>query len=100
MTIIRDIATGLVLLTGLEAWAFVILYHYRTRGAWHDTALGRHLMSFTAVVGAFMTLSLVARLHVLPVLVLLVVALALYASIAYLVGRRVWLMVMSTRGDR
>lgn len=39
-----------VAMTFAGALAFVILYAWRTRGAWRDTAVGRNVMALMAVI--------------------------------------------------
>lgn len=96
---ILDIIVALVAIAAVEAWAFVVLYHFRTQGHWRDSRLGRHLMSFVAVVAALLTLALVSRAWG-PLAWLVWVALGLYIALDYVIGRRVYLMLRATRGDR
>lgn len=93
---IRDIATVLVVLAVIPAWLFVIQYHVRTHGRWHDSALGRHLMSFVADLAALLSLALAARIWG-PHLWISIAALVLYAGLDYVIWRRYVLMLQATR---
>jgi len=48
--------------TALVAWAFIILYHVLSRGAWRHDPLGRHLMALAAVDAAIFTTLAAANL--------------------------------------
>lgn len=50
---IRDIATVLILVSALGSWAFCVLY--TVVAPWWETLGGRHVFSFSAVVGAVLT---------------------------------------------
>ena len=92
-------ALALIAVSAAESWVFVVLYHVRTRGRWHNSRLGRHLMSFVAVVAAILTLALVSRTWRDNVVVGWLWV-ALYVALVYVIGRRVYLMLRATRGDR
>ena len=49
-------AAALTFYTAGMAWAFVLLFHYRSGGRWRFTVMGRHVMAFTAVDGLVFTL--------------------------------------------
>lgn len=49
----RDIGTVLVLLSTLGSWVFCVLYSVLR---WWTTPGGRHVFSFSAVIGAVLTL--------------------------------------------
>jgi hypothetical protein len=59
---VRDASTVLTVLGAVACWYFVVVYHWTTRGDWRRTPVGRHLMAFTANLGALFVLIVVARL--------------------------------------
>ena len=76
-------------------WYFVGAYHWLTGGDWRRTAAGRHLMAFTATLGALLTWIIVARVWPdWPAR--RVVSLLLFAA---LVGQVVWRCVLLHRAQ-
>jgi hypothetical protein len=49
------IADGVLAISGLVAFpaaiAFPFYYHWKSQGAWRDTAIGRHIMAWSSVFG-------------------------------------------------
>ena len=61
----KDITTITTWLAGAGAvgcWYFVVAYWWTTRGDWHRTPGGRHIMQFTANLGVLMSMIVAARL--------------------------------------
>lgn len=58
----RDITTWLAGAGAAGCWYFVAAYWATTRGDWHRTSGGRHIMQFTANLGVLMSIIVVARL--------------------------------------
>lgn len=50
-------ANAAVVATALGALVFVVLYAWTTRGAWRTTPMGKHVMTFTAVIFAVSSLA-------------------------------------------
>jgi hypothetical protein len=57
-----NVATGLTVVGALACWYFVAAYHLTTGGDWRRNPLGRHLMAYTANMGALFLLIVAARL--------------------------------------
>lgn len=87
------IANWLVGTGALLAWLFVALF---SRYDWKVTDEGRHIMSFTVMVGIILSLAVGARLFG-PYPGQQYVAVALYGWLVYLLARRVWLMCKANR---
>lgn len=51
---------AMVVLTALLAWAFCVIYH--VKAPWWRSEIGRHVMTYSAVVAAVLTLSVVRML--------------------------------------
>lgn len=58
----KNLGTFLTVIGALGCWYFVIVYHWKTRGDWWRNPGGRHVMQFTANLGALLTLIVAARL--------------------------------------
>lgn len=54
--------TVLAAVGAVGCWYFVVAYWWSTRGDWHRSAAGRHLMWFTANLGVLFALVVLARL--------------------------------------
>lgn len=96
MTLLNDFITGLVGLCALLAWVFVLRYR---RLDWRSTDEGKHIMGFTLCVAIFTTLAAEVRLFG-PWPGTLLVALALYGWLAYLLFSRNWLLHKAQRRER
>lgn len=59
MTPLALAATGLLVLSALEAVTFVAAYQVTTRGAWRRDPMGRHVMAFVAADAAVLVLGVV-----------------------------------------
>lgn len=57
----REFTTVVAALGTVGCWYFVGAYWVTTRGDWHRTPAGRHVMQFTANLGFLLTLIVVAR---------------------------------------
>ena len=95
----RTIALIEYVLGALAGWAFVITYHWRTHGAWHRSAMGWHLMTFTATLAVVFTLAVIVRVVDVPGIHL--IAVLLYGGIvAGLIWRYFLLASATKRPDR
>lgn len=54
--------TVLSVLGALGCWYFVVAYWVLTRGDWHQSAVGRHLMQFMANLAVLFSLIVLVRL--------------------------------------
>jgi len=58
---LKNAGTVLTAVGALACFYFVAAYQWETRGSWRKTAGGKHVMGFTAVLGAFFGLVFAAR---------------------------------------
>lgn len=83
------------------ALVFVVAYHFKTGGAWRDTALGRNVMAMMAAIVALLALAILRTF--IPWLAdhLQALRLAAFLVVAYIVWRRVVLLFryQARRGD-
>lgn len=88
--------TVLSVLGAVGCWYFVVAYWALTRGDWHRTAAGRHVMQFTANLGVLFSLIVLARLWPdyigRPVITLV--------AFAALVAQLMWRIVLMHRAQR
>ena len=98
MTLV-DLATAAAIVSALAGWGFVLAYQVRTRGAWRRTALGWHLMTFTACIALIFSFIVLIRV-IGPWSWLPVAAVALYWLVALLLVQRFVLMLLATRRER
>ena len=95
----RDLTTGVAALGAAGCWYFVAAYWVTTRGDWHRTAMGRHVMQFTANLGLLMTLIVAARIW--PTYPgRQAVTLAAFAVLVVQIWHRVVLMHRAQHADR
>lgn len=94
--VLSMVATGLVALGAALAWAFVYRYAW-TR--WERSVMGRFVMALVAIIGVFLTLAAVVRLFG-PYPGREVVAVVLYALLAWLLARMHVLLSASQRDGR
>lgn len=76
----------------IASTAFPIVYHVVTRGAWKDSAMGRHLMSYRVVLAALIDLTFIASFDLIEGTLLVVVGATLYL----LLGVLLWQWVFDT----
>ena len=89
----------LAILSGL-AWAFVLRYRNKSQGAWKDTAIGRHLMRFTAALGVAVTATFVFRVLDIPVLLGLLVQCGVYSLLIIELANRLRILSRSFGEER
>ena len=83
----------------VSSCTFVILYHFRTRGAWRKTATGRNVMLLMSViVFSFAQIFAVRWLGDYPGR--FYVSAALYLLVTYASAQRTFLMLMAQAGRR
>lgn len=84
----QTMATILVAIGAVLAWAFVLLYR---RVDWRATGEGRHIMGFTLMVAIILSLAVEVRVFG-PYPGLQIVAMLLYGWLVYLLWSRVRLL--------
>lgn len=95
----RVAGTILAGLGALACWYFVVAFHVTTAGDWLHNRGGRHLMQFTATLGALFTLIVVARFWpAYPGRD--VVTLVLFGALVAQVGWRIVLLHRAQHEDR
>ena len=93
------LTTVLAVLGAAGCWYFVAAYHWLTGGDWRRTAAGRHLMAFTATLGALLSWIVVVRVWPdLPGRRL--VSLGLFAALVVLIYHRAVLLHRAQHGRR
>lgn len=94
------LATTLLLAAAaLPASLFVVVYHWKTGGAWRRSEMGRHVMSLMAVLALLLDFSVGIRIFGRPGWIG-VVAVVLYSCVVLLMWQRLYLLVKAQRADR
>jgi hypothetical protein len=94
---LRDLTTLIVVVGAVPATAFPVLY--AAWAPWWRSPEGRHLMGFTVTVAAFLDLILAVR-WLGPFPGLPAVLVVLYAAVALLLWRRLFLLIRAQRKPR
>lgn len=91
---LHDFGSLSLVLAAVAAHIFPALY---TRSAWSISAIGRDAMTFAVAVAVILDLSVAVRVFGLSGDIRLVLAAVVYAVLAVLFCRRVWLLVRIQR---
>ncbi len=93
---LTDVATILIACAALPSLIFPPYYAWKSRGAWRHSDMGRHLMATTIVIALFLSLALTVRLRG-RYDGFEYVAVVLYGTLAWLMGRRLFMLHRSPR---
>jgi hypothetical protein len=95
--VIRLVGSALIVGTGVLAWLFVVLYHVRQ--PWWRSAMGQHIMTYSVVVTAVLTLSAIGILIGRPAW-FEVLRLVVFCGVPVAIGWRIVILLRVPPGRR